>query len=90
MCKNLSSPGHGADAPPPRIELPPHLRKPRLRRFEVSEYLQLVYGIQIAPATLAKWSCYNEGPKREYLNRTPLYPIVDLDAWLQKSNPDAE
>ncbi len=63
------------------IELPPHLRKPRLRRSETSEYLRLVYGVQVAPATLAKWACYGEGPVMDYVNRTPLYPVAELDDW---------
>jgi hypothetical protein len=76
------------------IELPPHLRKPRLRRSESSEYLRIVYGIQVAPATLAKWACYGEGPMMDYVNRTPLYPVTELDAWarrkLQKTDLDKE
>jgi hypothetical protein len=94
MCENTRLPGREANAPPSRIELPPHLRKPRLRRSEVSEYLQLVHGVQVAPATLAKWACYSEGPKREYLNRTPLYLVTELDAWvlrrLKRTDPDIE
>jgi hypothetical protein len=59
----------GGSARPPSFGLPPRLRKPRLRRNETSEYLRLVYGIQVAPATLAKWACYGEGPAMQG-NRT--------------------
>jgi hypothetical protein len=94
MYENTFLLGSGANALPPRIELPPYLRKLRLRRYEVSEYLLLVYGIQVAPATLAKWACYGEGPEMEYLNRTPLYLVTELDAWvlrkLKRSNLNAE
>lgn len=65
--------------------LPPHLRKPRLRRNEASEYLRLIYGIEIATATLAKWFCEkSDGPVVQHLNRTPLYPRAGdggLDEW---------
>lgn len=61
--------------------LPPALRKPRLRRWEVSEYLRLAHGIEVAPATLAKWACTGGGPRYQSLNRTPLYPREELDRW---------
>lgn len=62
-------------------ELPLHLRKPRLRRWEATEYLRLVHGIEIAPATLAKWVTVGGGPEYQKLNRIPLYPVGSLDAW---------
>lgn len=61
--------------------LPPALRKPRLRRWEASEYLKLAHGIEIAPATLAKWASVGGGPLYQKVNRTPLYPTSELDAW---------
>ncbi len=42
--------------------LPTALRKPRLRRWEAAEYLRLVHGIEVAPATLAKWATVGGGP----------------------------
>ena len=61
--------------------LPSHLRKPRLRRWEAAEYLELAHGIKIAPATLAKWVTTGGGPAFQAVNRTPLYPTVELDRW---------
>jgi hypothetical protein len=65
----------------PELCLPPHLRKPRLRRWEASEYLDVVYGITVAPATLAKLACVGGGPRFNKAVRTPLYPREELDAW---------
>jgi len=62
-------------------DLPPHLRKPRLRRREASEYLMAVYGLPIAVATLAKWATLGGGPAFNKCGVTPLYPVVELDAW---------
>jgi hypothetical protein len=61
--------------------LPPHLRRPRLRRWEASEYLELVHGIRIAPTTLAKFATIGGGPAYHKSRRTPLYPIEELDRW---------
>jgi hypothetical protein len=63
------------------LTLPPALRKPRLRRWEVPEYLRLKFGIEVATATLAKWASVGGGPEYQKVNRTPLYPTVRLDAW---------
>ncbi len=65
----------------PELCLPPALRKPRLRRWEASEYLKLAHGIEVAPATLAKWASVGGGPLYQKVNRTPLYPTTSLDAW---------
>ncbi|CAA2101994.1 hypothetical protein MBUL_01460 [Methylobacterium bullatum] len=65
-----------------KLCLPVHLRKPRLRRWEAAEYLSLVHGIGIAPTTLAKWVTVGGGPAFERINRTPLYPVTGLDAWV--------
>lgn len=61
--------------------LPPALRKPRLRRWEVPAYLRFVYGIEIASATLAKYESVGGGPVFQKMGRTPLYPRVGLDLW---------
>lgn len=66
----------------PDVGLPPRLRKPRLRRTEAAEYLAAVHGIEIAPATLAKWAGLGSGPAFERLNRTPLYRRGELDRWV--------
>lgn len=65
----------------PGLCLPPALRKPRLRRWEAAEYLKLVHGIDVAPATLAKWASVGGGPLYQKVNRTPLYATAELDAW---------
>ena len=61
--------------------LPPHLCKPRLRRWEASEYLELAHGLTIAPATLAKLASTGGGPSFHAVSRAPLYPTDELDAW---------
>lgn len=61
--------------------LPPHLRKPRLRRWEASEYLELVHGIHLSTATLAKYAVTGGGPAYQKSLRTPLYPTEELDRW---------
>lgn len=65
----------------PELCLPSALRKPRLRRWEASEYLELVHGITYAPATLAKMASVGGGPAYNKANRTPLYPVEELDRW---------
>jgi len=72
------SPAMPAAAP---LTLPPKLQKPRLRRWEATEYLSLVHGIQVAPATLAKWATVGGGPAYQKVNRTPVYPKDELDRW---------
>jgi hypothetical protein len=61
--------------------IPPHLRKPRLRRAEASEYLLTVHGLPIAASTLAKYATIGGGPSYQKAGITPLYPIDNLDAW---------
>ena len=63
------------------LTLPPALRKPRLRRWEASDYLRIVHGIEVATATLAKYASVGGGPPYHKSNRTPLYPVRELDAW---------
>jgi len=64
------------------VELPPHLRKPRLRRAEAVQYLALVHGIEIAASTLSKWACAGSGPPFARLHRTPLYERAAIDRWV--------
>ncbi|WGD32024.1 hypothetical protein AncyloWKF20_09485 [Ancylobacter sp. WKF20] len=61
--------------------LPPHLRKPRLRRSEASEYLALAHGLSFKVSTLAKLIVTGGGPAVQYCNRSPLYPREELDRW---------
>lgn len=70
-----------ASAGTPPACLPPHLRKPRLRRAEVSEYLELMHGIRLSTATLAKYATTGGGPAYQKSLRTPLYPREELDRW---------
>lgn len=64
-----------------QVALPAHLAKPRLRRWEASEYLRSVHGIEVAPATLAKWASIGGGPGFQKAGRVPLYPVGELDRW---------
>lgn len=63
------------------LTLPPALRKPRLRRDEASQYLELAHGISLAPSTLATMATRGGGPAFQKINRTPLYPRSSLDEW---------
>ena len=63
--------------------LPAALCKPRLRRWEAVEYLKITYGIELAPATLAKWATTGGGPAYQKSLRTPLYPKEELDRWAE-------
>ena len=63
------------------LELPRHLQKPRLRRWEASEYMAFVHGITVAPATLAKLASVGGGPGFHRVGRIPLYPRDELDRW---------
>ena len=63
------------------IELPRHLQKPRLRRWEASEYMAFVHGFTVAPATLAKLASVGGGPGFHRVGRIPLYPRDELDRW---------
>ena len=55
---------------------------PNLRRKEATDYLKAVYGIIVAPMTLAKWYCVrSDGPPAFKFGRTPLYPVRGLDEW---------
>lgn len=63
------------------INLPPALRKPRLRRDEASQYLELAHGIVMAPSTLATLATRGGGPPFQKSLRTPLYPRAELDKW---------
>jgi hypothetical protein len=68
--------------------LPEKFNRPRLRRVIAAEYLELRWGIPIAPSTLAKWACTGGGPAFQRMNRIPLYTLAELDAWaLQKLGP---
>jgi hypothetical protein len=78
------------------LTLPPALRKPRLRRWEASDYLRIVHGIEVATATLAKYASIGGGPAFHKSMRTPLYPREELDRWaierlgsLKRSTSDA-
>lgn len=62
--------------------VPARLRKPRLRRSEVVEYLALVHGITIAVSTMAKWACTHRGPPFARLHNTPMYERAEVDRWL--------
>lgn len=68
--------------------LPPHLRKPRLRRDEAVEYLKLKHGIDRSVATLAKWAVMGIGPRYQKVNRSPLYPTAELDTWADEALGD--
>lgn len=94
--KVLSEPADDLRPPTPELRLPSALHKPRLRRWEAVDYLRLVHGIEVAPATLAKWASVGGGPAFNRAGRTPLYPVSELDRWaierlgtLRRSTSDA-
>jgi hypothetical protein len=55
--------------------------KPLLRRTGASAYLREIWGLERAPATLAKLACSGGGPKFHRAGRWPLYDPADLDDW---------
>jgi hypothetical protein len=59
-------------------------RRPFLRRVGASEYLRDTWGIQRAPATLAKLAVVGRGPKFRKAGRWPMYTPADLDAWARE------
>jgi hypothetical protein len=63
------------------VRLPSHLSIPCLRRVEASEYLLRMYGLRLAPATLAKMASIGGGPAFHKASATPLYPRTELDRW---------
>lgn len=64
--------------------LPQRLQKPRLRRKDVPEYLDIKFGIPIAVKTLERMVTTGGGPAYQKINNTPLYPTVELDVWAEK------
>jgi hypothetical protein len=62
-------------------ETAPQAWKPRLRRWEAAQYLAMVHGLQVAPATLAKYASVGGGPQFQRAGRIPLYTIAALDGW---------
>lgn len=52
-----------------------------LRRWEASAYLKDRFGIDVAPATLAKLASIGGGPPFYKNARAPLYPVDLLDEW---------
>lgn len=59
------------------------LRKTRLTTPEVSVYLQVHHGIQLAASTLCKMRCRGEGPMPEKFGRAILYSRADVDKWVR-------
>ena len=57
--------------------------KPLLRRGAASAYLLERWGVERAPATLAKLAVTGGGPRFRKAGRWPLYDPDDLDAWAQ-------
>lgn len=55
----------------------------RLRRPAASIYLKEKWGIERTPGTLAKLACVGGGPRYQTVNRVPLYPESELDAWAE-------
>lgn len=59
--------------------LPQHLLRPNLRRREASEYLELAWGLTVAPTTLAKLASIGGGPCFYRGMGRPIYPREELD-----------
>ena len=57
---------------------------PLLRRIGASAYLRQKWGIERAPATLAKLACVGGGPKFYRAGRWPMYDAADLDLWARE------
>jgi hypothetical protein len=54
----------------------------RMRRRIASEYLFVVHGISLSPATLAKLACVSStGPRFRLDGRFPLYDKPELDTF---------
>jgi hypothetical protein len=56
------------------LELPQHLQKPRLRRWEASEYMELAHGLTIAADTLAKFASIGGRPGFHRVGRITVLP----------------
>jgi len=56
-----------------------------LRRWEASQYLLEVHGLQVAPASLAKKACLGIGPEICFVNKIPFYRPARLDVWAKAS-----
>jgi hypothetical protein len=52
-----------------------------LRRWEASEYLREVHGIQYTRNTLALFACQGKGPEITFVGNVPFYRPASLDAW---------
>lgn len=52
-----------------------------VRRSEASEYVQTIYGFPCSRQWLAKLAVTGGGPTFHKAGRTPIYALVDLDAW---------
>lgn len=63
-------------------DLPRHLQRPKLKTAEASEYLAIVHGVSVAPATLNKMRCCGGGPAFQKFGKFPLYEPAALDAWV--------
>lgn len=57
--------------------------KKRLRRKQASEYLRDQWGIDRTPGTLAKLAVVGGGPRFQHAGRIPLYPVHELDSWVE-------
>jgi len=58
--------------------------RPRLRREQARDYLELAHNYSVTKATMAKWKVIGGGPDIEYINGTPFYRPAALDAWIAK------
>jgi hypothetical protein len=57
---------------------------PRLRRREAAEYLLEVWGVQIAPNTLAKKAVEGTGPEFTKWGKWPYYELDGLDKYARE------
>ena len=62
------------------VTTPPHWPA-RMRRRDASAYLFQLYGISLAPTTLAKLAVLGGGPRYRLDGRFPLYDVAELDAF---------
>jgi len=83
---DLGDVGHG-----PTSRGPPRRWSTRMRTKELSEYLQVVWGIRLSPATLHKRRCQGGGVPFQMDGRFPTSTPAQADAFaVQRLGPERQ